>query len=263
MTLFPSPACAQCTVFNGNNSTLPLKLLSMSIFAARSPGGETGCAQRDLVAGQESLCKVSIPRILVILGKNRTMQFSMHVAFSQGNVAWRQRRCGCRHCLNQMFITFQIPETWGLWKRMGSWGVALMYGILRKPTKAGWLSLLYEETGRKPPSWNRLQTCCPLGLWLPHHENCGKTWCYCMLRRRSSLPPFQPSYSKDKVGPLLFMIKPLFSKDWAMRHFNYKRFCTAYSRNNKNVFISKGCLKSSCNPTFVFKQSYDHLWLSC
>lgn len=94
---------------------------------------------------------------------------------------WRQRRCGCRHCLNQMFITFQIPETWGPWKRTGSWGVALMYGIsalLRKPAKAGWLSLLYEETGRKPPSWNRLQTCCPLDLWLPHHENCGKTWCY-------------------------------------------------------------------------------------
>lgn len=181
MTLFPSPACAQCTVFNGNNSTLPLKLLSMSISAARSPGGETGCAQRDLVAGQESLCKVSIPRILVILGKDRTLRFSMHVTFSHGNVAWRQRRCACRHCLNQMFITFQIPETWGLWKRMGSWGVALMYGIsalLRKPAKAGWLSLLYEETGRKPPSWNRLQTCCPLDLWLPHHENCGKTWCY-------------------------------------------------------------------------------------
>lgn len=64
MTLFPSPACTQCSVFIINNYTL--KLLSARTPSTLVPREGTDWAGRDWAAEQERLCEVSTPSILTV-----------------------------------------------------------------------------------------------------------------------------------------------------------------------------------------------------
>lgn len=71
------------------------------------------------------------------------------------------------------------------------------------------------------------------------------------------------SYTKNKLSSFLFMIKHVFQFYYAPPiTLTYKWFCTACFRNDNYVFISKICLKPSCNIPF-FRMLYAHLWLTC
>lgn len=178
MTLFPSPAGAQCTVFNDNTSS-PLSPPPRNYSPWAYPPHDRLEGWLDVLRGtwwlgRKVYAKFRYQESSSYLGK--TEQCDLACVWLSHKVTWYKDKGGA----GVGIATSQIPETWGLWKRIGSWGVALTYGIsalLRKPGKAGWLSLLYEERGRKPPSWNRQQICRPLDLWLPNYENCGET-CY-------------------------------------------------------------------------------------